>query len=87
MNDFPTFPLYWCVDLIMHRTLRYDYSLCCFVGKNGTAVGKGAINKTTQTRCQMLPKTIRQSKVGGLCVEREGGGERESEREKEKVSE
>ncbi len=62
----------------MHRTLRYDYSLCCFVGQNGTAVGKGAIDKTAQARCQVLPKTLRQLKVGR---------ERESEKESESVSE
>ena len=90
LNDFPTFPLYWCVDSITYRTLCYGYSLCCFVGKNGTAVGKGAVDKTAQTRRQVLPKTIRQSKVGrALCGEgerereRERGGERERERERE----
>ena len=78
LNDFPTFLLYWCVDSIMYRTLCYGYSLCCFVGKNGTTVGKGAIDKTAQTRSQVLPKTIRQSKVGR---EREREREREGGRE------
>ena len=63
---------------------RCDYWPCYSVGKNGTAVGKGAIDQTAQTCCPVLPKTVRQSKVRG---ERERERERGREGERVHVSE